>query len=424
MNDSIVHDLSSRVTKVTARSTRGSMWKIGVAACSLSIACLGIATLSPAGAAAKPKPFKASKASTCTIGFIDSMSGPFASVGAAELAGAKFEVSKQNAAVTAYYAKLNKEKVKPKKKMFKIALSQADDQGTATAAALAFQKLASTHSVPVIVGPGIAAEAEAVAGLATQYSVPNINMTSSLVLGNAYVYDAAAPTNDSGTAMVNFLKTQDKVSSAYLLTAASPYGQSGEAAVEAAAQTDGVTISGNNTYTPTSVDFTAQATQIASANPAAILFYGSGSSVDGQVVAAIRSAGYSGPIVGDLSLALTSFPYIAGSATANVVALSPVNYAAPAKSITKLFLSAYASANGSYPSATNAYGYEATGMAAAAIDNAGACSSSAINKALNKLNYTGVLGHHVITSSYHGGPTGSGAFFPIAWSGDNYVAAP
>jgi branched-chain amino acid transport system substrate-binding protein len=422
MTDSRFSDQRSRTANVIAGSTRGSLWKFGVAACSLSMLSLGIAAVGPAGAAAKH--FKASKAPVCTIGFIDSMSGPFASVGAAELAGAKFEIAKQNAAATAYYAALNKRKVKPKHKEFKLALSQGDDQGTATAAALAFQKLASTHSVPLIVGPGIAAEAEAVAALATQYSEPNINMTSSLVLGNAYVYDAAAPTNNSGVAMVNYLSKRANISSAYLLTAASPYGQSGLAAVQAAAKTDNVSISGTNTYTPTSVDFTDQATQIASANPASILFYGSGSSVDGQVVAAIRSAGYKGLIVGDLSLALTSFPYIAGAATANVVAISPVNYAAPAKSITKLFLSAYAAQNGNYPSATNAYGYEATGMAAAAIDNAGACTSSAINKALNKLNFTGVLGHHVITTSYHGGPAGTDAFFPIAWSGNTYVAAP
>lgn len=344
---------------------------------------------------------------TCTIGFLDSMSGPLGVVGAAELKGANFAISQIDDAGGINGAKL--------------ALTTLDDQGTVGGATVAFQRFATQDHVPLVVGPGIAGPAQAVAPLASRYKLPNLNMTSSVVKGNPYVFNEDPAETVSADAMVKYALSKG-YRSAYLISAANPYGEPGAAGVKAAAAKVGISIIGTDTYDPTAVSFAPQATKAASAKPSVVFIYGSGSSVDGLVLKALRGAGYTGPVVGDLSFALATIPKVAGN-TANLVALSPVNYAATSGP-TANFLKAYTAANKALPSVTATYGYEVIEMAAHALSHASACSTSGFTSSLNNFSYQGVLGLHTFTASQHEGPTQDAVFTPIAFSGTSYVPAP
>jgi branched-chain amino acid transport system substrate-binding protein len=350
--------------------------------------------------------------STYTIGVVNTDSTPLAVVGEAEQAGMKFAVNQINSAGGI--------------KGHKLVLRLLDDQGTESGASVDFLRLATSYHTQLIIGPGISGPAIAAAPMAKRYGIPDINLVSDIAAAksNPYVFEIASPETNNAAAMVNYVFRKG-IKSAYLIASNGAYGQAGEQGVVVAAKSAGIEITGTNTYDVTAVDFTPQATTIAAANPPAVLIYGSGSSADGQVIKAIRSAGYSGPIIGDLAFSLSNIPTIAGAAaTQGLVALAPVNYAAKSGPVHS-FLSAYAAKNGSVPSVTTAYGYAAVEMAAAAIKKAGSFRKSAIEKALNSLTYHGVLGFvHYSPKSSHVGPSGNGAFTPLSFSGNKYVSAP
>jgi branched-chain amino acid transport system substrate-binding protein len=345
---------------------------------------------------------------TWTIGLINTETGASGVVGQAEQLGVDFAISQVNAA-----GGINGHK---------LAVKLYDDQGQPAQATIAVQRLATSDKVPLILGPGLTASALAIAPKVEQYKIPNINFVSNtdVVKDNDYAYEFVAPQSFNGEAMVKYL-TSKNIKSAYLLSSSTPYGEAGAEGVKAAATTSGVTISGSETYDATATDFTPQASKIASAKPAAVLAYGSGSSVDGQMLKALRTSGYTGLVVGDLGFALSNIPSVAGAATKNLVALSPLNYAATSGPAYE-FIQAYKSAKGSLPSVTTSYGYEAVMVAAKAIAAAKSFTASDIQSALESLQYTGVLGDHDYTSQ-HLGPQTASAFTPIQFSGSDYVPA-
>jgi branched-chain amino acid transport system substrate-binding protein len=346
---------------------------------------------------------------TYTIGVINTVSGASGAVGEAEEQGVTFAVKQLNkeGGINGHH----------------VAVNLLDDQGQPSQALVSLEHLTTSGHVPVVLGPGLTANAQAIAPKLASYQTPDITFSSdpAVVKGTSYAYEFVAPESFNGAAMVSYLKHR-RITSAYLLSGTTPYGEAGEAGVRAAAKAAGIKILSSNTFTATATDFTAQASAVAAAKPPAVLMYASASTADGKILKALRSAGYNGLVVGDLGFALAYIPQIAGSATKNLVALSPLDYGATSGPAFK-FIRAFKAAEGSVPSIITAYGYEAVNIAADAMKTAKSASPAAVQAGLKNMKYDGPLGTLNYGSTHLGPQTGS-SYAAVQFSGSTLTAAP
>lgn len=368
-----------------------------------ALATASLAACGPSGSASSSGPY--------TIGVIDATTGTYGSVGTDELDGIKLAIKQINAKGGVGGHKLN--------------YQLSDDQGSVSLSTVAFKRLALQDRIPVILGPGITPPAAADAPLAQQYKAVEMNFVaqSNTWQNRPYVFAMVTPQQLLANAMVKYMRTVDHVKKAEILYANVPFGVLGEQEIAAAAKQQGVTVAGTDSWDVSNFDFTSVASKIASAKPDGLFMFGSGAATDAQALQAVRQQGYKGPIVGDVTYAEGDIPQVAGpSVSSTVVGMSQINYADPA-GVSKSFISAFKSAYGHLPDYLAGASYDSIYIVAKAIGKAGSYNAMAIDKALLKLSYTGVVGNYAFSGKYRGGP-GEGSYIPVTFKNGQYALAP
>ena len=344
---------------------------------------------------------------TYTIGVVNSTTGALGAVGQQEAKGMQLAVEEINAAGGV--------------KGRKLKLEEVDDQGSVNLTTAGFKKLATETKVPVVIGPGISANAKAVAPLAEQYGVTQILLVAQpeVANGTKHLFEVPLPGKANSEAMVNYAKEQGAKSLA-IIWANNPYGQAGNTDITNAAKAAGIDIVNSEGFDPGKFDFTAQAGKAAAAKPDAILLYGAGGSSDALVLKSVAATGYEGLIIGDLAYSADFVPETAGSGAADkVISLTAVDYGNP-DAKTKKFLDAYEAKFGEAPSVLSTYAYVAVQLTAAAIEKAPEYTGDAISKTIESLNFESIVGKLAYTAEWRGGPNAD-AFKPVTFKDGEYA---
>ncbi|WP_141578388.1 ABC transporter substrate-binding protein [Actinomadura sp. WMMA1423] len=349
---------------------------------------------------------EASTGGTYTIGVLNSTTGALGAVGQQEAKGMQLAVEEINAAGGV--------------KGRKLKLEEVDDQGSVNLTTAGFKKLATDTKVPIVIGPGISANAKAVAPLADQYGVTQILLIAQpeVANGTKNVFEIPLPGKANSEAMVNYARSKG-VRSAAIIWANNPYGQAGNSDISAAAKAAGISIVNSEGFDPGKFDFTAQAGKAAGKKPDAVFLYGAGGSSDALLLKNVGASGYDGHIIGDLTYSADFIPKTAGPAADKVVSLTAVNYGAPDPE-TKKFLDAYRAKFGGEATVLGAYAYVAVKLAAAGIEKAGAYKGEEISKAIESLGHDSIIGKLAYTAQYRGGPSAD-AFKPVTFEGGKYA---
>ncbi|CND50900.1 urea ABC transporter%2C urea binding protein [Mycobacterium tuberculosis] len=349
----------------------------------------------------------ASSGDTYTIGVLNSMTGAVGAVGQQESRGMELAVEEINAAGGV--------------KGRKLKLETEDDQGSVNLTTAGFKKLATDTKVPVVIGPGITANAMASAPLAEQYGVTQVLLVAQphIANGKKNVFGVPLPGKANSQAMVNYAQAQGHKSAA-IIWGNTPYGQEGNKDISAAAKAAGIDIVNSEGFDGGKFDFTAQASKAAARNPDAVFLYGGGGNSDALLLKAMVATGYKGQIIGDLAYSTPTIPKTAGPAADRVVSLTPVNYGSPDPE-TKKFLDDYEAKFNEGASVLSAYAYVAVKMVAAGIEKAGAYKGEELSKAIQSLNFESIIGKLAYTDQYHGGPNAD-AFKPVGFKNGEYAA--
>jgi branched-chain amino acid transport system substrate-binding protein len=382
-------------------------WRRVAAAAAASMAAVLLAACSSSSEGSGQGSTGSADNSTYTLGVLNSLTGDLGAVGQQEKQGMDLAVDEINAAggVNGH----------------PLALKYVDDQGSVNLSTAGFKTLATTDKVPVIIGPGISAQAKAVAPLADQYNVTNILLIAQPVVANGTknVFEIPPPGKSNSEAMVKYAADKG-VKSGALIYANNPYGQEGNTDIAAAATAAGISMVSSESWDPAGFDFTAQATKVTSENPDVVFLYGAGGTSDALLLKAVRDAGYKGKVVGDLTYSTSVIPKTAGPAADTVVSLSAVNFGDP-NADEKKFLDAYKAKYNADATVLTAYAYAGVNLAAAAIEKAGSMDGAAIAAAVQGLKYESVVGTLAYTADWHGGPQSPDAFKPVSFKDGVYA---
>lgn len=378
---------------------RGPVALAGVAALLCTLAACGGGGSGGSSSASGDTPY--------TLGVLNSLTGDLGAVGQQEKKGMDLAVKEINAGGGVHGHQLK--------------LKYVDDQGSVNLTTSGFKTLATSDRVPVIIGPGISASANAVAPLADQYGVANVLLIAQppVANGKKNVFEVPPPGTTNSQAMVEYA-SKAGVKTAALIYANNPYGQQGDKDISAAAGKSGINLVSSDSWDPAAFDFTAQATKVTQLNPDVVFLYGAGGTSDALLLKAVRDAGYKGKVVGDLTYSTSVVPATAGPAGDTVVSLTAVDFGQPDKD-TKAFLDAYKSEYGQQATVLSAYAYVAVKVAAAGIEKAGKMDGKAIATAIQGLDYKSILGTLAYTADWHGGPQSADAFKPVSFKGSEYA---
>jgi branched-chain amino acid transport system substrate-binding protein len=349
-----------------------------------------------------------SSGGTYTIGVLNSTTGALGTVGQQEAEGIALAISQINAA-----GGVNGHKLKTK---------SIDDQGSLNLSTAGFKELATSDKVPLVVGPGISANVQAVAPLADQYGVAQVVMVAQpdFVNKTKNVFETPPPGIAGTEAMLKYAASKG-VKTASVIWANTPYGQEGLADFKASIAKYGIKLMSSDSWDPTKFDFTAQSSKVASVNADATFLYGAGGTSDGLLLKAVASSGYKGKIIGGVEFPSVPILKAAGASAAKIVMESPVDYANPTGD-GKTFIDQYQAKYGQIPSILASYAYAAMKLAAAGIQKAGDFKGPDIAKAIQGLDYPSLVGTLSYSDSYHGGPNDPSAWHALSYSNGKFVA--
>ncbi len=336
-----------------------------------------------------------------TIGVLNSLSGDLGAVGQQEQQGMDLAVDTINAAGGINGSPL--------------VLEYVDDGGSVNQSTQGFKELAAKY--PVIVGPGISAQAAAVAPLADEYGVTSILIVAqpSVADGTTNVFTVPAPSSANAQAMVDYAAGKGAKSGA-IIYSNNPYGQGGDADIRAVSESAGIDIVNTEAWDSTKFDFAAQARKVADLNPDVVFLWGAGGTSDALLLKAVVDSGYEGMIVGEVTYAASFMPEAAGNEAAErVVSLTTFNPAAPTPAV-QAFVDAFkAKYDGAQPTGLGLWGYEAVSLAAAGLAaTADPSNGNEVAKTIMGLNFEGIIGVYEYSTDYRGGP-GATAFSAVTF---------
>jgi branched-chain amino acid transport system substrate-binding protein len=370
----------------TATKSATSVLAAGALALSVA-ACAGSGDEESSGSGA-------SESGPIKIGYVNALTGAYAVLGGPEYNGAKLAVSDINAAGGVCDRQLD-------------ISTNVDDQGKPNLSVAGIRKLAADPDIPVVFGPGITPNAIAAAPVAESLKKVFVVETAQRDPweGRKYVFSVLTPQDIVGELIIEHakktLKDGDTVA---ILNAAVPYAQNGGDQLRGLAKENGWKIVASDTYDPTALSFTSQASKVAKADADALLIWGAGAPGDGQLLKQVRAAGYEGPAIGDIIWTLPFIPDVAGKAAETMVGFTQLNNVDPTPEVEK-FLTGYQKTYDEEATFLSAASYDGVHVVAEAIKKADCkTDSTAIAEAMVGLQYEGVNGPWNYTEDYKGGP--------------------
>jgi branched-chain amino acid transport system substrate-binding protein len=312
-----------------------------------------ILSLSVLGASSAADPIR--------IGAILSYSGPSAPLGQPQVNALKLAETEINA-----HGGVNGRQIH-----FEIV----DDEAKADVASqLATQQIAS--GVAAIICGTRVDTTNAVARITAQAGMLQIILTPTVTTWKSKngtvtktVFEAQASDELEGRALLTYAKRKLAVKKIAFIHDANFFGTSGAEIVTGVAKTLGVDVIGNEAYDGDATDFTPQIQKLMAENPDAIVLWGA-TTTPALVTKAIRTLGYTKPILASGGVDSEAFLKIAGPASAGMYAAGSLSKAHPTatqKAFVQLYEGAY-----KIPAVTFALqAWDATLIAVAAIKGAG-----------------------------------------------------
>ena len=295
-----------------------------------------------------------------------------------------------------------------------------DTEGDPTKTVLAANKLINNDGVLAVVGPSVTPTSLAVVPVAVKAKTPLISCAAGVKITdpvNPYVYKTAQ--NDVLAVRAIYRHMQAKgIKKIGILTVENAFGESGREQITAQAGKFGIEIVDAETFGAKDTDVTAQLTKVRSAQPDAVLCWGTN---PGPAVVArnAQQMKISVPLYQSHGVASPKFIELAGDAaegiilpTGKILVADQLPDTDPQKAVLQHYIAEYQKKFNIPVSGFGGYAYDAMNMLAAALKGSGG-DKEKIKAALEKTSgYVGVTGTFTMKPDDHNG-LGDDAFVMV-----------
>lgn len=271
-----------------------------------------------------------------------------------------------------------------------------DDQGDNPNAAInAVNRLIQVHKVPVMLGPHYT-----VAQLATQKifcDAPIVSFTGASGIpvttgGCKHVVRVRANDTTQAKALIEFVRSQLKVDKIGIIYVNDDFGKAGAQRVASVIEGYGLKPVAMEGHNPQDKDFSAQLGRLRNAGAAAVVLW----THDTEAALIVRQAkqlGLAMRFAGSTSLSEPSFVKLAGDAAGGVLSANDFVPGNPDPAV-QAFVKKYEARYKSLPEIWASAYYDATYLAAKAIEAAGSTDPDKIRAAMPNVKYSGLLGSY------------------------------
>ncbi len=286
-----------------------------------------------------------------------------------------------------------------------------DSEGDSTKAVQAMNKLVSRDEVVAVIGPSITPDTLAIVPVAEKNQIPLVSCAAGVAITDPvkkWVFKTAQTDALAATTIFDYMK-KNGVNTIGILTVADAFGESGKKQLEALAPKAGIRIVANESFGAKDTDMTAQLTRIKSANPQAIVCWGTN---PGPAVVAknVKDLGITIPLYQSHGVASPKFIELAGANAEGIILPAGKILVADAlpdtdihKKVVQSYLKAFAAKNTTPTSSFGGYAYDAFKMVTQAMKGTG-FDKAKIRDNMEKIQgYTGISGTFDITPADHNG---------------------
>lgn len=354
----------------------------------------------PAVAQAQPVP----------VGAIEILSGPNAAYGTAIKAGLDLALEE-----------INQKGVLGGKQ---IALTIEDSAGAKDQAINSARKLVGRDKVVTIIGPTLSNEMFAVGPVTNERKIPTVG-TSTTASGitdiGPYIFRTSLPESDVIPVTLKKAMARGVKSIALMYANDDAFSKSGYDVMKKAAQAAGLTIVAEESFGSKDTDFSAQLTKIKGLKPDAVGISALVEPVSGVLLQA-RQLGFGREtqFIGGNGSNSPKLGEIAGAAADGLTVGSPWFIAKP-DAVNQSFVTRFKAKYNKDPDQFAAQAYDAMFIVAAAIDRAGAADPEKIREALQKTDYSGVMGPFAFTD--HRDPASTAGVVVLEMQGGKFAIA-
>lgn len=258
----------------------------------------------------------------------------------------------------------------------------SSDQGAVTA----FRKSIDQDQVDVFLGPVKSTQVLAMIDQINEAKIPTIVGGTNPTLthrGVKWLFRLRPDDSIAAPAMVKYLTEDLKLSKIGVLHDSDAFGTAGGELVVKALQAKNLQAVSNQSYTTGDKSYTAQLTNLKNANPDAVIFYGTNSPDDAQILQQIKQLGLNFTVMGSPSYAQTITRDLAKEAQDGIYVT--VDYVPDVTDVAKKFFDAYKSKNGQEPDDLSAWAYDAIYVFKKAIEDAGSADKEKVRDAIAKI---------------------------------------
>ena len=293
-----------------------------------------------------------------------------------------------------------------------VTVDVRDDKGDPSTSTTQALDLVQSSGVSALFGPIINTSALAVAQISDQLKVPvmgTLGATTPVVYPNGagqapypWVYRVLVSSPVQVQALVDY-GTAHGLKKWAMIYQNDAYGQPTVDDLKAALATDGGSLVSQQAIAVDATDATAQAQAVEASDPDVVLVWMVQAPAS-KVVSALSALGSTVPIYSSNAQVSPQFYQLAGP-LANGIISTGLKAQFDQDPTTTAFAAAYKTRFGIDPTLWSYASYDAANVYFAAVKTAGSADPTAVQKALNQTNYTGITGTIKFTDMIHDGLT-------------------
>lgn len=278
---------------------------------------------------------------------------------------------------------------------WKLKYEGVDDQGSASNAPSAAQKIVGDSSVVAVVGPAFSGATQASESFFTEANLASVTASATLPTltdaSNGFKTFFRAVTNDSaqGAGAADYITKKLQAKKVYSINDAEAYGQGLAKVLEAALKSAGVSVISDSVPQGTK-QYEPVAAKVAGSG-ADVVYYSGYYADAGPLMKALRAANWKGTFMSDDGTKDDNFIKLAGSAAAEGAILTCPCADATSDPNAKSFVDAYKSAFNTDPGTYSAEAYDVANTIIAAMKSVGKDVTRAkLVDAIRNVDYKGI----------------------------------
>ena len=304
-----------------------------------------------------------------------------------------------------------------------------DDEANVTKARLHAEKLITNDKAVAIIGPTLTHTSMAVLEVTQKAKVPLISCAAGVgitspVKERPWVFKTAQTDQMAVSRILQYLQKHNLTKLA-ILTVSTGFGVSGKEQLEAQAPKFGSQIVANEVFGEKDTDMTPQLTKVRSANPQAVICWGTGPA-PALVAKNMRQLGFTIPLIQSHGAASKKFIELAGDAANGIImpagklsVFKQLPDTDPEKKACQTFEDIYQKKFHVPASSFGGYAYDAMQMLKMALEKSGADKDKIRDDLEQTKNYVGVSGIFNMSPEDHNGLT-SDAFVMVRVEGGEF----